>query len=173
MLHRRPSFARVRGFTLIEASLATIIVGVGVLAAVQLFHACTSANRAGNHLTTGMLLATHLEEAMTTLPLRDPQSGAVGSTDGDAVGAFDDIDDFNNAAFSPPRDSMQQLVSSMPNYTQVVTVTAVQTDMPSSTTVGYTGVVRVLVRVLHRADVNATATSGQEVYRATWLALER
>src|SRR4051812_43935980 len=43
-----------RGFTLIETALATIIVGVGIVASMQLFATCSVQNRVSNQMTAAM-----------------------------------------------------------------------------------------------------------------------
>ena len=72
---RKISRHRDSGFTLIEASLTTIIVGTGVLAilaAQQAFHKKNDwAQRSG----TAMLLANELREFTLSLPQHDPITG--------------------------------------------------------------------------------------------------
>src|SRR5258706_6693842 len=61
----RPRARRARrGFTLIEAALATAIVGVGILSMVKLVAACTHGNSLARQITTATLLADHVQEAM-------------------------------------------------------------------------------------------------------------
>ncbi len=54
--------ARRRGFTLIEAAVATVIIGIGVLAIVELLAVGTASNSAGTQLTTAMNLANNINE---------------------------------------------------------------------------------------------------------------
>jgi len=56
--HRR---AR-RGFTLIEAALTTVIIGVGVMSMMQLLAAGTASNLGSAELTTGINLAKNIRE---------------------------------------------------------------------------------------------------------------
>jgi hypothetical protein len=44
-----------RAFTLMESALATIIIGIGVLAMMGLFEACTRQNRHAASATTAMM----------------------------------------------------------------------------------------------------------------------
>jgi len=65
-MHRNPTTcdrrAARRGFTLIEAALAILIVGVGVTALLELLTAGTLSNVAGTELTTAINLANNIHE---------------------------------------------------------------------------------------------------------------
>jgi len=170
-----------RAFTLLESALATIIIGVGVLAVMGLFEACTRQNRAGAAPTTAMLLAGHIQELMEGLPFSDPVRGRVtfGPETGETVAFFNDIDDFDNQTFNPPIDSTRTAVPALSQYTQVITVMPVYPNQPSSNAdeakpeiprATYTGAVRVRVKILYRLR---PADPPQEVYRAQWIRLDK
>jgi prepilin-type N-terminal cleavage/methylation domain-containing protein len=171
---------RRHGFTLIECALAMIIVGVGVVASIRLFSACSLESREANHMTAAMLLAGHIREAMTQLPFNDPISGRTnfGYEAGETLNSFDDVDDFDGQTFSPPIDSLRQPITSMGQYSQVVSVVPVFPNKLNSNTnenaleinkTTYTGAVRVRVRVLYQRLPSDTPT---EVYRASWVRLD-
>jgi prepilin-type N-terminal cleavage/methylation domain-containing protein len=179
MCPRYPSTARHvrRGFTLIEASLATTIVGVGVLAMMQLFAACTSQNQESNHTTTAMLLATNIQETMAGLTLVDPAYGVTyfGPEPGQTLASYDDVDDFNGQTFNPPIDSSRKPIAELSQYSQVVSVWPVYANKLSSNTnpsspdfpqTTYTGAARVLVRIMYQKTPSAVAN---EVYRTSWV----
>jgi hypothetical protein len=172
----RRSIAR-RGFTLIEASLATIIVGVGVLSMMQLFAACTLQNRESNHTTTAMLLAENIQETMAGLMLVDPAYGVTyfGPEPGQTLASYDDVDDFNSQTFCPPIDARRKTVAELSQYSQVVTVWPVYANKLSSNTnpsspdfpqLSYTGAARVLVRIMYQ---RTPTTPASEVYRTSWI----
>ncbi len=122
----RPSATtRVAGgaFTLIETSLATIIVGVGVLAAFEAHNSFLQKNAWSTHTSTATFLANEIREMSRNFPrhdafsgglyfedqanhtgfrgwgaepdeiLSDPDTGAVLGFD------FDDVDDFDGCLF--------------------------------------------------------------------------
>ena len=170
-----------RAFTLLESALATIIIGVGVLAVMGLFEACTRQNRAGAAATTAMLLAGHIQEMMEGLPFCDPQTGRAtfGPEKGETLAFFNDIDDFDNQTFNPPIDSTRTSVPALSQYTQVVTIMPVYPNQPSSNIdeakpeipkTAYTGAVRVRVKVLYRLR---PTDPPQEVYRAQCIRLDK
>ncbi len=170
--HRRSR----RGFTLIEASLTTIIVGTGVLGMMGLFTHCTTQNRVAARLTTGMMLTHNIQECLANLSFFDPETA--GTTFGDEAGetlqSYDDVDDFDGMSFSPPIDSLRQECEDLSKYTQTVSVVPVYgngLDSNSGATLtipktAYTGAVRVRVVVTYQAG---EGTSVEEVYRQSWI----
>lgn len=111
---RRASDAHRPGFTLIETSLALIIIAVGVLALVEAQQAFIKSNDWSSHAATANYLANEVRELMRRLPKHDPvtglyiETGAGGDVlrgwgpDGGELGIedFDDIDDFDGLLIS-------------------------------------------------------------------------
>lgn len=177
-LFDRPS--RRRGFTLIEAALATAIIGLGLVSGIRLFAACTQQNHASNRMTIAMLLATNIHEAMIGLSFNDPSTGTThfGPEAGETLQTWDDVDDFDGSTFNPPINSQRQSLGELGQYSQLVTVWPVLMnnlrtnsneavpDLPKSS---YQGAVRVRVRVLYRALPSQTP---EEVYRTSWIRVD-
>src|ERR1044071_3509441 len=113
-----------RGFTLIEASLATMIVVVGILSIMQLFTACTTQNGAAANMTTAMLLAENIQETMAGLSFSDPAFGKTyfGVEPGQTLAGYDDMDDFDGKTVNPPIDSTRTTIPTLSQYSQVVSV---------------------------------------------------
>jgi len=102
------------GFTLIESAMATVIIGVGVLAMVDAQSSFITANSWSSHAASGTYLANEIREMTRNLPKHDPVVGlyiepdAGGGVlhgwgpDAGEVGVddFDDIDDFDGMTFS-------------------------------------------------------------------------
>ncbi len=103
-----------RGFTLIEASMATVIIGIGVLSMVDAQWAFIKSNSWSSHAASGTYLANEIREMTRHLPKHDPVVGLfVDSSSGVpelegwgpdggevSVDDFDDIDDFDGLTFS-------------------------------------------------------------------------
>src|SRR5688572_10039875 len=98
-----------RGFTLIEAAMATVIIGVGFTAMLQLIAAGTVTNSASTELTTAMNLAGSVREA----------SMRVGYAN-----LFDLEGEFN-----PAVDARLEQLDNMPGWTQAVVVSYVDPDL--------------------------------------------
>lgn len=168
------------GFTLIESALAIVIIGVGVVASMQLFVTCTQQNQAGMRMNSAMMLANNVQELISTLPFWNPdpgygnaQFGPTATQKGAGVVSYNNVTAFQNASINPPIDMARIGHPELKQYSQVITVEpvdpfnlnktlSVSAAAPSG---GYTfDVVRVTVRILY-----GSAGAGQEVYRTSWL----
>jgi prepilin-type N-terminal cleavage/methylation domain-containing protein len=152
-----------RGFTLMETSLATIIIGIGVTAIVQLLAKGTISNMNGADLTTAVNLANNIHELTYGLTMVDPNNPTNwGAETGETLATYSHLDCFNDKTFSPPIDTRRQALSSYTNWSQSISVQKVDinrvaTTVPSNTS---TPSARVIVSVSHL---------GQVVYSETWL----
>lgn len=113
-----PGRAPRRAFTLLETSLALVVIGVGVLAFVEAQQAFLRSNSWSSQAATGALLANEIRERLRNLPRHDPQddlflsgtgSGATAVGWGPNTGEtdprfFDDIDDFDGLRFGADGD---------------------------------------------------------------------
>jgi hypothetical protein len=97
------------GFTLIEAALTTVVIGVGFVAMLQLLATGTISNVKGASLTTGVNLAKNIRESTLRLP-------------------FASLPALNNETFSPPIDSRGEVLSQMEGWEQRIRVRAVQPE---------------------------------------------
>jgi prepilin-type N-terminal cleavage/methylation domain-containing protein len=111
----RPKRRDAQGFTLIETSMATVIIGVGVLAMVDAQSAFIVSNQWSSHAASATFLANEIREYTRNLPKHDPVTGISMQDDGNGsmvitgwgfdtgevvVDDFDDLDDFNGITFS-------------------------------------------------------------------------
>ena len=174
----RPSSRR--GFTMPEAMLAVLIVGIGFLAVMELFSACTMENQRSSQVTTAQLLCTNIQELSAGLAFKDPyySSTTWGAESGESLSQYNDVDDLDGLSFNPPIDSMRFPVTELSKYTQVVTVMPVDPNRPGNNNdtakpeIGkgtYTGAVRIRVSVLYR---NSTKEVPVEVLRSSWVRLD-
>lgn len=111
---RRMTRTRRRGFTLLETSFATVIIGVGVLAVIEAQQAFLTKNAWSSNASTATLLANEIRERTRAFPRHDQFSGGLYLTnpadiatftgwgpEGDETSPedFDDLDDFDGAVF--------------------------------------------------------------------------
>lgn len=169
--------SRRRGFTLIEAALTTVIVGVAILALMGLSGALTSQNANAGQSTTAMLLASNIQESMAGLSFNDPAYANTyfGPEAGETLASYNDVDDFDGQTISPPIDAARDPVAGLSQYSQVISVLPIYANKLNSNTnptsldlpkTAYTGAVRVMVRVMYKRHPNAVA---EEVYRTSWI----
>jgi len=126
----RTARPRRRGFTLMEAAMVTVIVGVGTVGTLQLMAAGSVSSRDAVRLTTAVNLAKNIHELTMPLPVRDKVSfDHWGTEDGEStVGAYDDLDDFDGREFSPPLDARRQPITSLDGWKQTITVDNLDPD---------------------------------------------
>lgn len=108
-----------RGFTLIEAALATVIIGVGVVAIIEAHESFMQSNNWSSHAATGALLGNEIREFSARLDRHDPVTGLFIGDDGDGgnvlmgwgmeaseitVDDIDDIDDLSGLTFGATGD---------------------------------------------------------------------
>jgi prepilin-type N-terminal cleavage/methylation domain-containing protein len=126
---RRARFAR-RGFTLIEASLATLVIGVAFVATLQLIASGTVTNVQATSLTTGMNLARGMNEYLLQQK-------------------FSDLKKFNGVSYKPAKDSRGADITEFGTWRQTI---AVRTVNPSDLTKDAAGAplaVQITVTVSH------------------------
>lgn len=102
------------GFTLLETSLATVIIGVGVLAVIEAQQSFLRTNSWSTHASTATYLANEIREMTRGFPRHDRFSGGIYFTDPEDVGSLagwgpeagetnagdlDDLDDLDGAVF--------------------------------------------------------------------------
>src|SRR3954452_19100916 len=107
-----------RGFTLIEAAMVTVIIGVGVVAMVQLLAAGTVSNSEGTELTTAINLANNIREISLGMNYNDPEQPTVWATKEADVASYDDVFDLDGSTFNPPLDVRRLPISNYPNWAQ-------------------------------------------------------
>jgi hypothetical protein len=152
------------GFTLIETALATIIVGVGVLAIVAAYQAFHKQNGWSTHASIATRLGNEIREMTLNLPRHDPVTGSAtwGPEANESwLGAYDDLDDFDNndsngwsfsaADGSGPINARREVISNMPGWTQIVRVFNVDpTDITSELDDASTNTMKVDVTVTYQ-----------------------
>jgi MSHA pilin protein MshD len=157
------------GFTLIEAALTTVIIGVAFVAMLTLFAAGTSINGDTAQITTGMNLAKNVREMAMTMRFTSPTRPATWGRDaGEAANVpadWDDLNDLDNVTFDPPVDAAGNAIADLSGWQQTVDVECVDanglgTVLPNG---GSADAVRVTTIITHGSS---------EVWRMSWYAFK-
>jgi type II secretory pathway pseudopilin PulG len=143
--HRSRPGRAPRGFTLIEAAIVTVIVGVGIVAMMELMAAGTMANTQATELSTAMCLASNIHERSMCLAYTD---------------LFSTLD---NRTYTPPVDANGNGISELSGWQQAVDVSYVDPNcitltVPDAQT---EPTARITVTVSH---------NNQTVYTMSWIA---
>ena len=186
---RQPGKRLRTGFTLIETSLATIIVGVGVLAMVSAQAAFHKKNAWSTHASIAMALGNEIREMTWNLPRRDPVTGDAfwGPEDNElSFEDYDDLDDFDGdggglifsaALGNGPINARRRIIPNMDGWSQVVRVfnvddfdIAVDPDRPDDSMLPADGTTSVMAVEVVIEYQSVSETTPQEMTRVSWIA---
>jgi prepilin-type N-terminal cleavage/methylation domain-containing protein len=135
-----------RGFTLIEASLTIIIIGVGVLSMLELTATGSRTHGDAMQRTTALTVAQCLHER------------TIGWT-------FDEVRAHANETFAPPVDAEGVAMPAFEDWQQILEVRAVQPDNLSATS----SATPTAVRVTAHAVKNGTKVQSLTWYRFAYV----
>lgn len=112
---------RPNGFSLVEILVATILVGLSITALVLASNSFTMANGAGADLSTAEFLVEQIRELTAMTPAADPDNPTHfgQETSGEA---YNDVDDFDGAVFSPPISADMTVLNDFASFSQQVIV---------------------------------------------------
>jgi len=147
------------GLTLLEATVAVLLVGLVLVAALHVLAGTTGAARLASLRATGLLLAEDLMAEVLATAYADPEQEPVFGPEPGEVGsgrtAFDDVDDYAGWTSSPPRRRDGSALDGLIEWTRSVTVEFVSPDDPTLAQAGETGAKRITVTALLDGKVMA------------------
>lgn len=111
------------GFSLVEVLIATLLVGVSVVALLAGNGAFSMVNGVGVDLSTAEFLVEQIREWTTVMEVVDPEGGTAtfGLEEPNMVDA-DDIDDLDGQSFSPPVAAGGDPLAQFSSFSQQVVV---------------------------------------------------
>jgi len=146
---------RVLGLALVEAILGTVLVGLLFVAALQTVAASKSAHLAHAQKQRALLLAEALLAEILQQSFEEPDGsqilfgpeGSEASDDGRS--AFDDVDDYDAWAATPPRERDGTAIAWAPGYTRRAKVEWADPGDLGATAEAPSGIKRIHVWVEH------------------------
>jgi prepilin-type N-terminal cleavage/methylation domain-containing protein len=136
---------RGRGFTLIETAMATAVIGVAVVAVLNLLAAGTNSNAQGVRTTTAMNLAANVREMCVSKTTEE--LAALAGTE-----------------YSPPRDASGEVLGDYDGWMQRIDVQCVDVDdVDLVVPAGSSPAVRVTVTVRRH---------GKDICAVGWLSIQ-
>jgi len=135
MTRARKHICGRRGFSLIEAAISTVIVGVMAAAALSVVGGAARGAAREREWRQSQALASALLSEVMASAFSDPQGGAAfgidtGETAG-ARGTFDDVDDFSGYTEIGPTDALGNNIVWATGWERRVTVANVLIDNPN------------------------------------------
>jgi prepilin-type N-terminal cleavage/methylation domain-containing protein len=121
----------IRGFSLIEVLIATVLVGMAIAALVAANGSFSMANVAGADLSTAEFLVEQIRELTTMLPVADPDATTWTVLGLDAGESFsnlatlddvDDLDGFNSTSVGAPINAQRTALTNLTAFSQQVSV---------------------------------------------------
>jgi len=116
MKPKRSNFARVNGFTLVEALIATVVLAIATVAVAQMLGTSAQQAAAMRHQAKSLELARQLMEEISSKPIND-STGAIslGHESGEnSRSQYDQIDDYNG--YTDNSDAITMLDGSTVGY---------------------------------------------------------
>jgi Tfp pilus assembly protein PilV len=167
-----PTIRPVRGgggFSLVEAMIATVLVGIGVASVMVATKSGTEVNAAGRQITQASYLAQEIREWTLKLPFSDPDPGDKGNPpgpDGSSPQVFvDDLDDLMNVTYTPPRNASGVAIGDLADWSQKIRLDWKDPDSLTTTVApGTSDVIAVTVTV---------ACRGRDILTTGWLVTRR
>ncbi len=156
------------GFSLIEASISVLLVGVLFVAAMNLVGASkfgqykTADRQRGNHLAQALM--TEILQQSYEEPVDTVNFGRESSESGGSRTDWDDVDDYDGWSGSPPVNRDGSAIANLDSWERRVTVERVSSVNTQIVSMTETGVKKITVTALHNdmpaASLVAIRTSG-------------
>jgi hypothetical protein len=151
---------RARGLTMVEATMAMLLVSLLLVAAMRAAAASGLAQYKTAERSTARHLADGLISEITALSYEDPDSTPVfGIESGESStskAAWDDVDDFNGWVESTPQARNGVAMADLNGWQRSAIVHWVSALNPEQPAAGETGAKRITVSVQHNKIVVAT-----------------
>ena len=157
-----------RAFTLVEAAVSIVLVGVLLVTSLDLLGAVAMGHKSMGDRGDAQLLALGLMSEILAQYYEEPDDtpvfGRETSESGGERADYDDVDDYHNWTSSPPETKDGTGMGQLTGWERSVTVEYVQPEDPTTTSGTDTGVKRITVTVSYNnkplATMVAVRTSG-------------
>lgn len=154
---------RQAGFTLVEAVMSILIVGLMLVAALNTVGASKVAQARNAEQTIGPMLAQDLMAEILTQAYQEPDTTpAFGRESGEysySRSAYDDVDDYHGWSASPPKGKDNVALPDLAGWKREVSVVWVNSALPDVHSVTATGLKRITVTIKYQGRTVAKLTA--------------
>ena len=148
------------GFTLVEAVMSILIVGLMLVAALNTVGASKVTQARNAEQAIGPMLAHDLMSEILSQAYEEPiDSVGFGLESGETSwsrDAYDDVDDYNGWVTSPPEDKSNVDIPDLTGWSREVSVAWASSVDPMTTSGTATGIKRITVTVKHQGRTVTT-----------------
>jgi len=156
-----------RAFSLAEVVVATLIVGIMLVAAMRVVGAAVRGRITMANRERGVLLARQLTSEILQADYQEPDESSVfgpeASETGGTRAAFDDVDDYHNWNASPPQQKDGSPIPDRANWRRTVAVEWVNRNSLTQVIAADQGVKRITVTASRNGQVMATLVTVRSV----------
>lgn len=160
---RSKPFAARRGVSLVEVAFSAMLIGVMLVATMNGVGAVFKTRLAARQRQQGDALAHELVIEILQNAYADPQDssgfGPESGESGTTRAGFDDVDDYNSLADSPPKDKLGTALPNSTGWSRQVTVSRAETASPLQTATVESGVKRIAVTAVSPTGERTTLTA--------------
>ena len=160
---RRGSRSRQPAFSLAETAISILLVGGLVVAALNTVGASVAGREFTRNRGRGDLLAHHLMSEILRQsyeePVDTPKWGRESGESGGSRPDYDDVDDYDGWASSPPEERDGTALADLDAWERSVVVEFVDPNVLTTVSATETGVKRITVTVRHHGVDKASLTS--------------
>lgn len=162
-LMRKRHHGRAGGFTLIEAVMSVLIVGLMMVAALNTVGASKVAQAKNSEQVIGAMLAQDLMAEILNQAYQEPDDtvsfGRESGEYGSSRTGYDDVDDYHGWSMTPPETKDNSVLSEYGGWTREVSVNWTSSITPELRSISETGVKRVTVTVKHQGRTVTTLSA--------------
>lgn len=128
---RRPR-APLRGFTLIEAVIAMVVLAAATTGVLLIFANATANSADPQVRAQARAVAEAYMDEILLQPYADPDGGETGSDEGESRGGYDDVWDYDDIGSESPTDMFGNAISGLGAYTVTVTLNGSYPTTPAT-----------------------------------------
>mgnify|MGYP002624844981 CR=1 FL=1 len=153
-----------RGLSLVETTIAVLLLGLTLVAALQSVGATAKSQIIHKRRAQAVALADALLAEIAQLPYEDPTDGgaSIGLDTGESAGdrtTFDDIDDYEGWSGDPPVDADGNAIDGASAFRREVKVKWKSLTNPNANSAGDQGLKEIEVKVYVNNDLMVSLTA--------------
>lgn len=119
---RPQAVRRPRGFTLIEALIAMVVLAAAATGVLLIFANATAESADPQVRAQARAVAEAYMDEILLQPYEDPDDSETGSDEGESRSGYDDVWDYDALGSQSPTDMFGNAISGLGDYTVTVTI---------------------------------------------------